>query len=512
MGSKQRSEILLVGNELSANDGLRRELIARAYGVTTACVVEDGLEKAKARRFDAVVSDLLPSGPSGLELLKHLHPAKPQLPIILIDRHANVERAIEASKLGAYEYVTTPIEILELVEHIVRAASQKRQVLRAAAAGHPKATETGLVGSSRIMQELYKQIGLAADSSLAILIRGETGTGKELIAHAIHEHSSRANKPFVAFNCNAIPETLFESELFGFEAGAFTGARARRIGGFERANGGTLFLDEIGDLTLAAQVKLLRVLQEQRIQRLGGSQEIRLDVRVVTATHRDLELLMNSKEFRQDLFYRLGGLTIKAPELCEHREDIFALTQHFLLKCQTDKSLQPQSIDREAVEFFEKQAWPGNVRELESAVYRAALLARGQAIDLTHARAACGHTNTSPSARYYRPEPLTDLVERARTGDLKNLRACAHEQLERSLLERLFPSSKGNQTKLAKWLGVTRKTLRQILGKYGFLKLGPKHHLQPDPPNQSGRQTNRAPRPAMIRGRDKTAGPDNLRP
>ena len=511
MGSKQRSEILLIGRELSANDRLQRELLARAYEVATTTSGEEGLAQATGHGFDVVVSDLLGPGLSGLEMLRRLHAAKPRLPIILIDKDANVESAIEATKLGVYEYIVTPVKMLELLEHIVRAASAKREELSSLEVGQPEATHNQLVGSSQIMQELYKQIGLAAGSSITILIRGATGTGKELVARAIHQHSNRANHPLIAVNCSAIPETLMENELFGHEAGAFTGARTRRSGRFEEADGGTLFLDEIGDLTLATQVKLLRVLQERRIQRLGGSQEIAPIVRVISATHCDLESLAESGQFRRDLFYRLDGLTIKTPELRDHRDDILRLTKHFLRRWQIDQSLEPLSICQEAVEFFERQAWPGNVRELEHAVNRAALLARGQAIELIHAQEACGRKKPpSNAAGAYRPEPLTDLVERARSGKVTNLRARVFEQAERSVLARLMPLSGGNQTKMARWLGVTRKTLHQSLCKLGFLKPGSQADPQPIPPNQIDHQASPDCRPEIIREPDKRASGGSL--
>jgi DNA-binding NtrC family response regulator len=336
---------------------------------------------------------------------------------------------------------------------------------RAHAGGHG----TSLAGSSPPMQELHEQIRAAAGCALTILIRGATGTGKELIARAIHEQSNRANQPFVAVNCSAVPETLFESELFGYEAGAFTGARARHLGLFESANRGTLFLDEIGDLTLGAQVKLLRVLQEQSIQRLGCNKEVRLDVRVLAATHRDLEALMAEEKFRRDLFYRLNAFPIKSPQLCEIREDVPELIRVFLRKWEALNSLEPLSISREAVEFLQGQQWPGNARELESAVYRAAVLAGGNPIERIHVERGCARKKVGSDApRHYRLEPLTDLVERAQSGEIKNLWSFIHEQAERSVLQRVKAVAGGNQSKMAKLLGVTRTTVRQSLRRLGF--------------------------------------------
>jgi DNA-binding NtrC family response regulator len=516
MVSKQKSEILLVGRDLSANGRLRRELLARACEVATAAGGEEGLAQATSHGFDVVVSDLLTPGLSGLEMLKQLHAANPRLPIILIDKDANVESAIEATKLGVYEYVVTPVKTLELLEHIIRAASARRGGVSALEVDQAEATQNGLVGSSPVMQELYKQIGLAAGSFVTILIRGATGTGKELVAKAIHQHSNRAHHRLIAVNCSAIPETLLENELFGHEAGAFTGASTRQSGRFEQADGGTLFLDEIGDLSLAMQVKLLRVLEEGRIQRLGGSQEIAPDVRVIAATHRDLESLVESGQFRCDLFYRLDGLTIQTPELRDHRDDILGLTRHFLRRWQIDQSLEPLPICREAVEFFERQAWPGNVRELEHAVYRAALLARGQAIELVHAQEACGNKKPfSNTARRYRPEPLTDLVERARAGEVKDLRARVLEQADRSLLDRVMGFAHGNQAKMARWLGVTRTTVHQLLCKFGFLAIDQSSHShqcppKQIPPNQIGPQASPTGCLEILPERDKGSGPGSL--
>jgi DNA-binding NtrC family response regulator len=477
VGTEQKCEILLVGRDLSSDNGLRRQLLARAFDITTANGGVDGLEQATNHAFDCVVCELVTSGLSGLEILNRLHALKPALPIILIDKNADVESAIEATKLGVFEYLVAPVKMLELVEHVVRAASAMwgRVPPSGFEVGQGETAQNALVGSSPVMQALYKQIGLAAASSVTttILIRGATGTGKELVARAIHQHSNRANQQLIAVNCSAIPESLLENELFGHEAGAFTGARSRRSGRFEQAHRGTLFLDEIGDLSLATQVKLLRALQERRIQRLGGNQEIASDVRVIAATHRDLDASVESKQFRADLFYRLDGLTIWTPELRDHPEDILALVKHFLRKWQLDPSLKPISICSEAVDFFEQQTWPGNVRELEHAVYRAALLARGQAIEVVHVRAACARKNISLNTlRHYRPEPLTDLVKRAMTGEVKDLRTRAVEQLERSLLERVMHFAQGNQAKMARWLGVTRTTVHKSLLKFGLLNPG----------------------------------------
>ena len=468
METKQNGGILLVGYEVSANAHLRSELLARSYQIVTANHAQEGLAKANSRRFDVIVADLCIPKTSGLDLVRQLRPAKPSLPIILIDKDGEIESAIEATKLGVFEYVTTPFEMLKLVEHIVRAASNSRFVAPSMETRRAEPAY-GLVGSSRVMAELYRQIGLVAGSSVTVLIRGATGTGKELVARAIHEQSKRANRPFVCVNCSAIPEPLLENELFGHEAGAFTGARARRLGMFERAHTGTLLLDEIGDLTPGMQVKLLRVLQEQQIQRLGGPGDIQLDVRIIAATHRDLENLIEAGKFREDLFYRLNGFTVRPPALHEHPEDIPELAYHFLRKWQMTDSVPPLRICPQAIHYFATQPWPGNIRELEYAVRRAALLAQGHAIELKHVKEACGHKPSPPtSTRPYRPEPLTDLFDKARAGEIKNLRQRLFDQLEHAVLERAMSFAKGNHSKVARWLGVTRTTVRQNLRKFGI--------------------------------------------
>jgi two-component system nitrogen regulation response regulator GlnG len=311
------------------------------------------------------------------------------------------------------------------------------------------------------MQDLYAQIGLAAGSSLPVLIRGQTGTGKELVARAIHRYSDRGNKPFIAINCNAIPDSLLENELFGHEPGAFTGASKRYIGKFEQANGGTLFLDEIGDLTISSQVKLLRVIQERCIERIGGHTRVPLNLQILAATHRDLEGLRSTGHFRDDLFHRLDGFTVKVPCLSDHPTDVPELARHFLglLDCDARSC---SFITPEALKFFEQQPWPGNVRQLHLAVQRSALLARGQIIELTHARDACmQNASDSISLGSNLESELVELVRRAMIGKVEHLRAAALELAERNLFKLVLPHTGGNQSRLAELLGITRATARR---------------------------------------------------
>ena len=320
-----------------------------------------------------------------------------------------------------------------------------------------------------------------AATTVTVLIRGETGTGKELVARAIYQHSGRAAQPFIAVNCAAIPETLLESELFGHERGAFTGAHARRVGRFEQANHGTLFLDEIGDLSLSTQVKLLRVLQEKYIQRVGGNEKIPVDVRVLAATHRDLETALKEKEasrtfrFREDLFYRLSGVTITLPPLSQRPDDIPDLVKYFMQRSGGELGVDAPSIQPEAIAFLQNQAWPGNVRELENVVRQALLLARNYPIGLEHVQEACSRTrkpvllSDQTIAGYF-----SELLARAERGEADGVHAKMIEEMERELFARAIQLAQGNQAKAARWLGVTRTTMREKLIHFGLHPSGEK--------------------------------------
>lgn len=457
------SEILLIGNRFGRNEGLKGELQARHYSILTAERTEEGLAKALGAKVDVVLNEINTPGLPRFELLRRLHSAKPGLPVIVAARKLNEEDAIEASRLGAYAYLPEPVELLRLVELIAEAVSCSRvsaSVLQIPAAfDHAR-----LIGSSPVMRDLYDRIGRSADISATVLIRGATGTGKELIARAIHQHSARKDEPFVPVNCASLPESLLESELFGFEAGAFTGAQARRVGWLEAADKGTLFLDEVGELKPDTQVKLLRFLQERTVQRLGSREEIELDVRIVAATNRDLESAMKAGQFREDLFYRLNGFTIMSPPLSQHPEDIPDLLRYFLAKWGKEQNVKTVSIHPEAAELLQTQSWPGNVRQLENAIYGAANFANGRLIRINHVRLASGAIKELLKSNPVRSrEPITDLFEKARTGQLTNLRARVHEDMDRSLFERAIEMARRNKAKAARLLGVTRKTLKAKL-------------------------------------------------
>jgi DNA-binding NtrC family response regulator len=464
-----KPRVLVIEDDPSVAGSLKKELEAEGYDVAVALRGDDGLTAAKQSPFDVVITDLKMPGLSGLDLLDQLHAAKPRLPIILMTAYGTTETAIDATRLGAFEYVLKPFEMTELLALVAKAVACDRPTSGLLELGAGDSSQPAIVGRSRPMQTLYKQIGQAGQASMNVLIRGETGTGKELVARAIHQHSSRAAKPFVAVNCTAIPETLLESELFGHERGAFTGAHVRRLGRFEEAGGGTLFLDEVGDLNPGTQAKLLRVLQEKYIQRLGGNEKIRVDARVLAATHRDLETAMKEKQVREDLFYRLSAMTIRVPSLRERSEDIPDLVRHCLSRFSGEAGVAAPSIQLEAVDFLRRQSWPGNVRELENVIQRALLLARDHPIGLAHvqeAHALAERPLAVPDqtiARYF-----ADLIAKARQGKIANAHALMIEDMERELFTQAIQVAQGNQARAARWSGVTRTTLREKLVHFGL--------------------------------------------
>src|SRR5262252_8511802 len=378
-------KILLIEDDPGIVMTLRRVLADEGHRVSVEKRGDLGSAVAEKDSFDLIITDLKLPGLGGLDLVRRLHAARPHLPIILMTAHGTTETAIEATKSGAYDYVLKPFEIPEFLELVEKALRSRFLMVEPVEIGGTGATGGALVGNSRAMQAIYKEIGRIASKPVNVLIRGETGTGKELIARAIYQHSDRSKAPFIAINCAAIPETLLESELFGHERGAFTGAELRRFGRFEQADKGTIFLDEIGDMTPGTQVKLMRVLQERCVQRLGGKETIPVDVRVIAATHRDLETAIQNKQFREDLYYRLSVVVITLPPLRDRKEDIPELVHYFLQKHGAELGNEKPSIHPQALDFLEAHSWPGNVRELENVVRKALLLAQGYTINLDHA-------------------------------------------------------------------------------------------------------------------------------
>ncbi|HVK57988.1 MAG TPA: sigma-54 dependent transcriptional regulator [Candidatus Kapabacteria bacterium] len=464
-----KPKILLVEDDANVASGLKKILHSQGYAITALVRGDEGLRRSLDEQFDVVITDLKLPGLDGLELVKKLHQEKPKLPIVLITAHGSTETAIEATKWGAFDYIPKPFEVEELLDITARALQSSRLMSEPVEMGDTSSGRTAIVGTSRVMQLLYKEIGRIAATPVTVLIRGETGTGKELVARAIYQHSDRAAAPFIAINCAAIPENLLESELFGHERGAFTGADSRRIGRFEQASGGTIFLDEIGDMNLPLQAKLLRVLQEKTIQRVGGKESIAIDVRVIAATHRDLEGAIQERLFREDLFYRLNVVTINLPPLHERTEDIPELARYFLRKYAFEVGVAAPSITPEAITVLQQQQWPGNVRELENTVRQALLLAREYTISaeyveevLTKSRKPPGTTLQSHSGY------IADLLDRVERGEVTNAFSKMLQDLEPELYSQAIERAHGNQTKAAEWLGVTRLKMREKLKEFGL--------------------------------------------
>jgi DNA-binding NtrC family response regulator len=464
-----QAKILLIEDDTGTASALQKVLRARDYVVDVAARGDDGLKRAIADSFDVVLTDLRLPGLGGMDLAVQLRAAKPKLPIIMMTAHGTTDTAIEATKLGVYEYLVKPFEVVDLLELVASAVSHSRLMSEPVELGEARSARFAIIGGSRVMQNLYKEIGRAAATPATVLIRGATGTGKELIARAIYQHSDRADKPFIAVNCAAIPETLLESELFGHERGSFTGAQARRIGRFEQAHDGTIFLDEIGDLNANTQSKLLRVLQERCIQRLGGDETITVDARVLAATHRDLETANKERAFREDLYYRLSVVTIHLPPLSERAEDIADLVRFFIQRYAREHGLEAPSIQAEAIAFLQSQPWPGNVRELENAVRQALLLARPFAISLEHVQQVLAKSRKpTPVAGQTHAEYVADLLARAQRGEEQNAYMKMIADLEPELFAQAIQLAQGNQAKAARWLGIGRPRMREKLTQLGL--------------------------------------------
>ena len=464
-----KARLLLIEDDASAGPALQKVLRTEGYAVDLITRGDDGLAAAIRQEYSLVLTDLKMPGLSGLELIRQLHAARPKLPIVLMTAHGTTETAIEATKLGACEYLTKPFEADALLDLVGTAVRNSRLMSERVEMGEPQPNSHTLIGHSVPMQTVFKEIGRVAATTVTVFIRGATGTGKELIARAVYQHSLRSDQPFITVNCAAIPQTLLESELFGHERGAFTGAHNRRIGRFEQASGGTLFLDEIGDLDANSQAKLLRVLQERQVQRVGGDEIVPVDVRLIVATHRDLEAAIQEKEFREDLYYRLSVVTLRVPSLEERPEDIPDLVRYFIQRHAADLGVESPAIQAEAVTHLQNQSWPGNVRELENLVRQCLLLARPFPITLEHAKqvlARVRRVNKSPKNSH--AAYVADLLARAQRGQVENVYWTMIEELEPELFTQAIELAQGNQAKAARWLGITRLKMREKLSQLGL--------------------------------------------
>ncbi len=443
--------ILIVDDELPQLELIGGFLKKRGFDVVEAEGGEKALQIFRQESFDLVLTDQKMPKMSGLDLLKAVRALNPEEAVIVMTAYGSIETAVSAIKEGASDYLTKPLNLDELLHRIETVKERNRLLtenrdLREAL--HERIRIEGIIGESGHMQEVLSLVRRVAPSEATVLIRGESGTGKELIAQAIHYASPRASRPLVRLNCAALPETLLESELFGHEKGAFTGADAMRKGRFEMANGGSLFLDEIGDLRLHLQAKLLRVLQEKEFERVGSSRPISVDVRILAATHRDLEKLIQEGQFREDLYYRLNVVTVVLPPLRERRQDIPPLLDHLVKKFAEKNGKTIKGFTQEARDALLRYDYPGNVRELENIVERATVITRDEVI---------GRSDLPLTVQ------ASDKVDNRGT----NMTAVV-EGLERKMIKEALAQSDGVQTRAADKLGITERALRYKLKKYGF--------------------------------------------
>src|SRR3954464_5716574 len=462
--------ILVIDDEPSILHAFRRAFGDPEDSLLTASDGSEGLEQVFRSRPDVVVLDLNLPDMSGLDVCLRIREIDARIPVIFITGQGTTETAIEAMKRGAFDYLLKPLDVARVRELVERAAEISR-LMRMPAMVANEALAQGpadvLVGRSPAMQEVYKAIGLVAPQDLAVLILGESGRGKELVARAVYQHSRRSGGPFLAINCAAIPENLLESELFGHEKGAFTGADRRRIGKFEQCSGGTLFLDEIGDMTPLTQAKVLRVLQDGRFERVGGNETIQTNVRLLAATNCDLEQMVAAGDFRGDLYYRLGIVTITLPPLRERAEDLPLLIDHFLRRFSPELGKEVDRIAPEALEVLRRHLWPGNIRELQSVLKQALLRSKGPVL-LPDFLPASVRGEEEPAGKP--PAPFdweAFLDDRLRAGS-QDLYAESLAVMERWLVTRVLRHTRGNQLQAAKILGITRGSLRTKIRTLGI--------------------------------------------
>jgi two-component system nitrogen regulation response regulator GlnG len=472
--------LLVVDDEPSILLAFRRAFRNTTVEIITAATAAEGLTQAHERRPDAVVLDIQLPDQTGLDVFRKLREIDARCPVVFISGKGTTDNAIEAMKLGAYEYLLKPLELSQLRQVIERALAISRlmHVPAVVAESDPLDERAdAIIGRCPAMQEVYKAVGRVANQDVTVLITGESGTGKELVARALYQHSRRAAGPFLAINCASIPEQLLESELFGHEKGAFTGADRQRIGKFEQCSGGTLFLDEVAELSPVAQSKMLRLLQEQEFERVGGNQTVRADVRLLAASNQDLEARVRRGLFRQDLYYRLSGYMICLPPLRKRGEDLALLVQHYVPRFSRELGKTTQQVAPETLELLSKYDWPGNVRELQSVLKQALLQAVGSILipEFLPVHLRGGAQEPPPQST---PVPsdsdaaafpqLSPFVEQRLRAGADRLYAETLGRVERSLLTRVLQHTGGNQVQAAKILGITRGSLRAKIREHGI--------------------------------------------
>jgi DNA-binding NtrC family response regulator len=483
----QKHSLLIVDDERDVLYSFRRVLGSDNYELLLARSAMEGLQIFRERRPDLVIMDVRMAEMDGIQALREMRKMDPKVLVIIMTAYASTQTAIEAMKAGAYDYILKPFEI-DKIKRVIAEAIRSSDSMKSVVSYQPLLSREdhnqGIIGKSEAMQAVYKEIGRVAARNIPVLITGETGTGKELVARAIYHHSDRHERRFIAINCGAIPELLLESELFGHERGAFTGAHARKIGKFEVADGGTLFLDEIGELSVSTQTKLLRVIQEKEFERLGGSGTVKVNVRLIAATNRDLRQMIRDKQFREDLFYRLNVVNLRMPALRERKDDIPLLVEYFVERFSADMGMKV-TVSEQALRKLVAYDWPGNVRELENAIKNSLVRVSGTVLlpeDLHLGEEAEADRSFDRGRRAAAPAqrqatgavkhdldslmgPVFNEIRRRRsTGDKED----AFDLVERCLVREALMAVQGNQARAAKLLGITRSTLRKRMAKYGI--------------------------------------------
>ena len=465
--------ILIVDDDLTLCHFIMKALSQKGYQVITCHNGREALDVVRGQETDLILLDNKLPDRNGLEILKEIKRDHPKVSVIIMTAFGTTGTAIEAMRLGAFDYILKPFELDEISELVAKGLEAHKLMKRAVAIpalSEYKEDSDQIIGKSKVMQEVYKLIGQVAESDVTVLIRGESGTGKELVARAIYQHSRRKDRPFLAINCAAIPETLLESELFGYEKGAFTGANKRRIGKFEQCDNGTILLDEIGDMSLSTQAKILRVLQEGEFERIGGNETVKVDVRVLTSTNRKLEELIKEGKFREDLYYRLKIMSITLPPLREHKEDIKELTEYFFHLYNQQLGTKVSHIDPSVFEKLVSYSWPGNVRELANTINRSLILCKGEVMtaediifDVEGEATSFANEEELENTLAKMLAPLfTDILRLWGRGLHSNLL----EKIEKFLIQKALAETKGNQVQAAKLLGISRNTLRNRIEKY----------------------------------------------
>ncbi len=470
-------KILLIDDDEGLNHFLNRFFKRKGYDVTTCLSGEDAIRKINDESFDLILLDYKMPGLNGLDTLKRIKDAQVKTPIIIMTAYGSTDTAIETIKRGAYDYLSKPFERKELSRIVSEALELNRrmkEVVLIPDAVSPFEMASldktlKMVGRSKTMQSVYKTIGQIAEKNVAVLLTGESGTGKELAAKAIYHHSRRKEKPFLAINCAAIPEQLFESELFGYEPGAFTGASRTKIGKIERANGGTCFLDEIGDISMALQAKLLRVLQEGEIERLGGVKTIKVDVRIIAATNKDLSIAVQEGLFREDLYWRLKVIAIDLPPLRKRSEDIPELMDYFIGRFGAEYSKPIRRVSEEVLHHFTTYSWPGNIRELENCLRRAVILCAGDVIMEEHIelldkqKELCAQTLNRQQVMSRLKDKIQNILPEVIQLFKEGIHTNIIETVEKTIILKVLEECGNNQVKAARMLGISRNTLRHRL-------------------------------------------------